>query len=200
VLETILIFAAGFLTASVLALMILPGVNARASRLARRRLAAQFPISIEELTAQMDYVRAEGAVEIRKVERRLEKAREEHARARTSLGAIEATERRETLDMSAQIERLSQEKAALVAERDALGQDRDEKRIAIASLETRLASADAALEALHRREHEQAAHAPRPGEIARENALLRERIEAVSADIIALATARTPSPPLPPAA
>lgn len=191
-LETALIFAAGFLAAAVLALMILPGVNARASRLARRRLAAQFPISIEELTAQMDYVRAEGAVEIRKLERQLDKEHEAHARARAALGAVEASERRATLDMTARIEQLTREKAALAAELDAVSQDRDEKRIAIASLETRLASADAGLAAMQRREGAPAQDAAGADDVARENAQLRERIEAVSADIVALAASRTP--------
>lgn len=181
-LETALIFAAGFLAASVLALMIAPGINARAGRLARRRLAAQFPISIEELTAQMDYVRAEGAVEIRKLERRLDREREAHGRTRASIGTDDAALRRETLDLAAERDRLAGENAALTAERDALEQERDEKRIAIASLETQLASAQTSLAALRR--------AAEPDEIARENARLRARIETVAADIIALADAR----------
>ncbi|MGV6873024.1 hypothetical protein ACUSIJ_10070 [Pseudochelatococcus sp. B33] len=190
-LETVLIFAAGFLTASVLALMILPGVNARASRLARRRLAAQFPISIEELTAQMDYVRAEGAVAVRKLERQLDREREAHAEARAAIGVADAARRRETQDISAEVEQLRSENAAFKAERDALEQDRDEKRIAIAGLETQLASVSTSLEALRRKVPVRAIE---PEEIARENALLRERIEAVAADIVTLADARERPP------
>lgn len=185
-LETALIFAAGFLTAAVIALMILPGINARAGRLARRRLAAQFPISIEELTAQMDYVRAEGAIEIRKLERRVEKERTALAQVRAAAGSTDAARRRETLDMSAELEQLKGENAALQAERDALEQDRDERRIAVASLETRLEGANSSLAALRRESA--------PAAIARENALLRARIDAVAADIVTLANARETPP------
>lgn len=190
-LETALIFAAGFLTASVLTLMILPGVNSRAGRLARRRLAAQFPISIEELTAQMDYVRAERAVEIRKLERQLEREREAHARTRQTIGTDDATRLREARDTAAECERLIGENAALGAERDALEQERDEKRIAVASLETQLENARTSL-AIAQRKTPDAAQAE---ETARENALLRERIEAVAADIVSRANAQeAPTP------
>lgn len=187
-LETVLIFAAGFLTASVLALMILPGVNARASRLARRRLAAQFPISIDELTAQMDYVRAEGAVEIRKLERQLEREREAHARVRGLIGTTDAAQRRDILELTAERDRLLRENAALKTERDMLEQERDEKRIAVASLETQVASLNTSLTALQRKT------AARQDEIARDNALLRERIEAVADDILTRVNPREQPP------
>ena len=44
--RNIMIFALGFLAASLLALLIIPAVNARAERLARRRVEALFPLSI----------------------------------------------------------------------------------------------------------------------------------------------------------
>ncbi|MGI6245490.1 MAG: hypothetical protein ACOYJQ_06960 [Pseudochelatococcus sp.] len=173
-LETILIFAAGFLTAAVLALMILPGINARAARLARRRLEAQFPVSTDELTAQMDYIRAEGAVALRKAERLLEKEREARARHRTEAGAIEATLRRQTLADAATLETLRQdnetlrrEEERLTAELDAVTEDRDARRIAIVDLETRLAILAA-------------------NPVTQENALLRQRIATVADQIMAL--------------
>ncbi|MET0745176.1 MAG: hypothetical protein ABWY78_17525 [Microvirga sp.] len=72
--ETIMIFALGFLAASLLALLIIPAVNARAERLARRRVEALFPLSISELTAEKDHLRAEFAVLQRRIERRAEQA------------------------------------------------------------------------------------------------------------------------------
>ena len=69
-----MIFAAGFLAATLLALLIIPAVNRRAERLARRRVEALFPMSITELTAEKDHLRAEFAVLQRRLERKTEEA------------------------------------------------------------------------------------------------------------------------------
>lgn len=67
-------FALGSLVAGLIALLIIPAVNARAERLARRRLEALFPLSISELTAEKDHLRAEFAVMQRRLERKAEEA------------------------------------------------------------------------------------------------------------------------------
>ena len=67
--ETVMIFALGFLAATLIALLIVPALNARAERLARRRAEAMFPLSISELTAEKDHLRAEFAVLQRRIER-----------------------------------------------------------------------------------------------------------------------------------
>src|SRR3954468_14683775 len=69
-----MIFALGFVAASLIALLIVPAVNARAERLARRRAEALFPLSITELTAEKDHLRAEFAVLQRRIEHRAEEA------------------------------------------------------------------------------------------------------------------------------
>lgn len=69
-----MIFAAGFFLATLLALLIIPAVNRRAERLARRRVEALFPMSISELTAEKDHLRAEFAVTQRRLERKVEEA------------------------------------------------------------------------------------------------------------------------------
>jgi chromosome segregation ATPase len=74
VVETIMIFALGFLAATLVALLIIPAINARAERLARRRAEALFPMSISELTAEKDHLRAEFAVLQRRIERKAEEA------------------------------------------------------------------------------------------------------------------------------
>ncbi|MFT0891174.1 hypothetical protein [Pseudochelatococcus sp. G4_1912] len=181
--ETALIFAAGFLTASVLALLILPSVNTRATRLARRRLAAQFPISIDELTAQMDYIRAEGAVEIRTAERRLENERKAHALSRIEQGTIEAAARQKAISDEAQIKTLTEENAQLTMELIHIKADYDTKRITIASLETRLTSMAAEQTVLRAQEQSELLNADA---IKLENTALRERIEAVASDIVAM--------------
>lgn len=74
VIEALMYFALGFLVAGLIALLIIPAVNARAERLARRRLEALFPLSITELTAEKDHLRAEFAVMQRRLERKAEDA------------------------------------------------------------------------------------------------------------------------------
>jgi chromosome segregation ATPase len=72
VVETVMIFGLGFLLAALLALLVIPAVNARAERLAKRRMEALFPLSISELTAEKDHLRAELAVKERRLEQRME--------------------------------------------------------------------------------------------------------------------------------
>src|SRR5215218_5159369 len=81
-----MIFALGFLTAALFALVILPALNARAERLARRRIEAQFPMSITELTAEKDHLRAEFAVVQRRLERKAEEALAEKHQSMEELG------------------------------------------------------------------------------------------------------------------
>lgn len=69
-----MIFAAGFLAATLFSLLVIPAINRRAERLARRRVEALFPLSISELTAEKDHLRAEFAVMQRRLERRSEEA------------------------------------------------------------------------------------------------------------------------------
>ncbi|KAB1075360.1 hypothetical protein F6X51_04325 [Methylobacterium planeticum] len=67
-----MIFALGFLAASLVALLILPAVNKRAARLARRRVEAMFPLSYTEIAAEKDFLRAQFAVQQRRLERKVE--------------------------------------------------------------------------------------------------------------------------------
>ncbi|MGL4812187.1 MAG: hypothetical protein ACRCXM_10445, partial [Beijerinckiaceae bacterium] len=66
--EFLMIFALGALTAIFAGLMVLPALNARAQRLQRRKLEALYPMSIAEITAERDHVRAAMAVEARRAE------------------------------------------------------------------------------------------------------------------------------------
>lgn len=67
-----MIFALGFLAASLCALLLLPAVNARAARLSRRRIEARLPLSVAEVAAEKDYLRAQFAVAQRRLERKVE--------------------------------------------------------------------------------------------------------------------------------
>jgi chromosome segregation ATPase len=86
VVETLMLVALGALIATFLALMALPALNRRAERLARRRLSSLFPLSIAELNADKDGMRAEFAVTQRLLEREIEAVRATNAKIREEAG------------------------------------------------------------------------------------------------------------------
>jgi hypothetical protein len=71
-IELIMYVALGFLAASLLALVIIPLVHARAVRLTLRRIEAATPLSMAEVQAEKDQLRAEFAMSMRRLEIGLE--------------------------------------------------------------------------------------------------------------------------------
>ena len=80
-IETVLIFLAGMLTAGLGALLLMPAINSRAVRLYRRRLDQQLPRSVAEMAAAKDAIRAEMAARMARIEIELEAARQAVAKA-----------------------------------------------------------------------------------------------------------------------
>jgi chromosome segregation ATPase len=129
-----MIFALGFLFAGLAALAFAPAFWRRANRLTRRRLEMQVPLSVQEILAERDQLRAEFAVEQRRVELRAAQVNLAHAADRGELGrrAVEIAalkeklaqrtrENRESEQMLAQLEAdLSQVSAELGAVTKAL--------------------------------------------------------------------------------
>ncbi len=72
--------ALGFLLGCLLGLVLAPPLWNRAVRLTTRKLEATMPMSLAEIQADKDQLRAEFAVEIRRVEVALEKAKDKAAR------------------------------------------------------------------------------------------------------------------------
>ena len=72
--------------AGLVALLILPAVSRRASRLARADVERQLPLSPREIIGQRDLLRAEFATERRRLEQALEASNEAHARERGESG------------------------------------------------------------------------------------------------------------------
>ena len=70
--EPIMFIGIGFLIATVFALIILPLVHARAVRLTMRRLEASTPLSMAEIQADKDQLRAEFAMSTRRLEMSVE--------------------------------------------------------------------------------------------------------------------------------
>jgi phage FluMu protein gp41 len=85
-IETIMVFALGFLTAGMLSLLFLPLFWWRAVRLSTRRLELQMPLSMNEVFAERDQLRAEFAAERRKLEQQGEKIAARLALTRVELG------------------------------------------------------------------------------------------------------------------
>jgi hypothetical protein len=81
-----MVFALGFLVASLMALAIAPAFWRRAIRLSTRRLEMQLPLSPEEILAGRDLLRAEFAVEQRRLEQKAEALNLVHAADMAELG------------------------------------------------------------------------------------------------------------------
>ena len=79
-IETVMLIALGFTVASLLALLIAPALWRRAVKLTTRKIEATMPISVADINADKDLLRAEYAVEMRRLELALGKATDRAAR------------------------------------------------------------------------------------------------------------------------
>ena len=125
-----MIFALGFLCAGMLTLFFLPVFWRRAMRLSARKLELQMPLSMSEIVAERDQLRAEFAAERRKLEQTSEKLSASLARGRAELGerskriAAQQSDlenmRRDLEAAAAEIDSLNQELASVELERAAI--------------------------------------------------------------------------------
>jgi len=81
-----MIFALGFLVSGLLALLVLPAFWRRAMRLSRRRLEMLMPLSMAEVFAERDQLRAQAAVEQRRLERKIEVMTQDRASHMSEIG------------------------------------------------------------------------------------------------------------------
>ncbi|MGO4173275.1 hypothetical protein [Bosea sp. TAF32] len=86
-----MLFALGFLCAALLALAAVPALARRADRLARKRAEAAFPLSLGEIAADRDHLRAELALRMRSVEQQAERGFAAKAGAMQELGRRDMT-------------------------------------------------------------------------------------------------------------
>lgn len=75
VIEQVIYFALGCIVTALLALLFLPVLWSRALRLSRKRLQLQVPLSMQEILAERDHLRARHAVEQLRVEQELDRVR-----------------------------------------------------------------------------------------------------------------------------
>jgi chromosome segregation ATPase len=79
VIQSILFFSLGFLCAGFLALMVAPAIWRRAVVLTRRRIEASVPLSVNEIQADKDRMRAEFAMSTRRLEMSIKSFKEKAA-------------------------------------------------------------------------------------------------------------------------
>lgn len=80
-IEALMILTIGFLLGCLLGLAALPLIHKRAVRLTIKRLEARLPKSMAEIEAQKDLLRAEFAMNMRRLELELEQHKEKSARS-----------------------------------------------------------------------------------------------------------------------
>ncbi|HEV2511340.1 hypothetical protein [Bosea sp. (in: a-proteobacteria)] len=105
-IEAAMLVALGFLSASLLALAALPALSRRADRLARRRAEAAFPLSLAEIAADRDHLRAELAVRERALEQKAESGFAAKAGAMSEIGRRDMTIGRLETDLSERKQRI----------------------------------------------------------------------------------------------
>lgn len=135
-IQTLLFFGLGFLTATFIGLLIAPALRRRTERLTTRRIEARLPLTRDEIQADKDRIRAEAAINQRKIEIELNAAR-----ARVAEQLVELDRHRQGLeakdgDLSGRNDRIS----ALEAEIEALKASVAEREEKVAHLEDRLVS------------------------------------------------------------
>ncbi len=85
-IESIMYFGIGFLLAALLSLVVIPLVHGRAVRLTMRRLEAATPLSMAEVLADKDQLRAEFAMSTRRLEISVEQLKDRTASQLSELG------------------------------------------------------------------------------------------------------------------
>jgi chromosome segregation ATPase len=133
-IEQAMIFALGFLVAALFGLLFLPAVQRRAARLAGRRLEMLLPLSMEEIVAERDQLRAEFAVERRRIEQKLEAAGDAQAQHMGEIGRQAGM----IDDLNGQLSQTREELRALGEARDGLQREMGEAQVALGALQKAL--------------------------------------------------------------
>ena len=92
-IEAIMYFGIGFLVATLLGLLFIPLVHNRAVRLTIKRLEASTPMSMVEIRADRDRLRAEFAISTRRLEMKIEELK-----AKTSTQLAELGKKTDAID------------------------------------------------------------------------------------------------------
>lgn len=120
-----MLVALGFLSASLLGLAALPALARRADRLARKRAEAAFPLSLAEIAADRDHLRAELAIRVRALEQKAESGFAAKAGAMGEIGRRDMTIGRLERELGERDARIAELEADLSATRTDLANTRD---------------------------------------------------------------------------
>lgn len=128
-IQSVLTFTLGLLIAALIAVLIAPAFWNRAVRLTRRRLEATLPMSLNEIQAEKDRVRAEYAMMARRIE--IEASTQQ---TKANERAVEIARLNEQIRQG---QKAAEEAASTIAKRDS----------SLAEMETRLRESEAAIKA-----------------------------------------------------
>ena len=147
-IEPIMIFGIGFLVASLCGLVVIPLFHNRAVRLTKKRLEAAAPLSMAELQADKDQLRAEFAMSTRRLELMIEQLKADSAGQLAELGkkadAVNLL-KIEMHDKAAQIETLQASEANLQDRLNATSAELSSKTILLQDTERVVADKEAGI-------------------------------------------------------
>jgi chromosome segregation ATPase len=109
-IQMFMFFALGFLTASLLVVIVVPFVHKRAERLTVRRVEASMPQSFAEIHADRDHLRAAFAISTRRLELSIEQLRAKTASQLAELGRKTAVINRLMVELDARTATVSTSK------------------------------------------------------------------------------------------
>lgn len=137
-IQSILFFALGFLTAGFLALLAAPAFWRRAVTLTRKRVEASIPMTLDEIQADKDRMRAEFAMSARRLEMTAQALREKNAAQIIEIGR----DREEIKTLNSVISEKNREITALEAAGEALRTELQQHSHDMQRLSARLAETD----------------------------------------------------------
>jgi chromosome segregation ATPase len=147
VIQSALYFALGFLAAVLLALLVVPPIWRRATLLTRRRIEAETPLTLNEIQAQRDGLRAEHAVALRKLEMTMESMKDKAASQLLDVSEKERLARTLSAELVMRDQSLAELQAVLASHQ----KDLEKVSGASAGQERLFEQRAAELELLHRR-------------------------------------------------
>jgi chromosome segregation ATPase len=100
-IEWAMLFALGFCTAGLIALLAIPAIWRRAEKVTSKRIRGALPISVGELQAEKDQLRAEFAMSARKLESSVDGLKDRMAESKTVIGKKDELIRKLRGDVSA---------------------------------------------------------------------------------------------------
>ncbi len=117
-IQTALYFALGFLAAVLLALLVVPPIWHRAIYLTRKRVEAETPLTLNEIQAQHDGLRAEHALANRKLELLLERAQANAGKKLAEVSEKDRLLRKFAEDMEQRKQKISELEAIVASEKE----------------------------------------------------------------------------------